>query len=317
MSERFTPHRLLRNRHIQTMWPTLFRRDPIPETQSEIFTLPDNDILQLDWADTRQRSLLVILHGLSGGMKSAYVRAMFAAARAQFDILLINARGAALCNKQVRTYHLGASDDIDAVLQMVAQRFPQRDLYCVGYSLGGNILLKRLGEQHLPETVRAAAAVSVPFDPALCVQTVNKGFARIYQRRILKSMKAEFLRKAEMPDFPFSRNEILAIASIAEWDDRVTAKINGYGDAAHYYAQTTCLPYLKNISTPTLLIHAADDPFMTPAAIPQPDLFSNTIEFELYDHGGHVGFIGEAGFKVNYWLEKRLLDWFSTFTSST
>jgi predicted alpha/beta-fold hydrolase len=166
--------------------------------------------------------------------------------------------------------------------------------------------LKWLGEQGAAAPVQAAVAVSVPFDLANAAACLHQGFSRVYEQHLLRSLKRTMMRKGTQPSLPRDSGTIVAIDSLREFDDRITAPLHGFRDADDYYTRATCKPFLAAVSTPTLVIHAEDDPFMSPTVVPKAGELSAAITLELASHGGHVGFVGGEAWAPRYWLETRI-----------
>jgi uncharacterized protein len=215
-------------------------------------------------------------------------------------------------NRLPRSYHAGETGDLHAFIAMLHQREPQTPLAVVGYSMGGNVVLKWLGEQGGAAPIQAAAAISVPFDLANAAARVHQGFSRVYERRMLRSLQALVTRKAARMALPWNARTVAAIASLREFDDRITAPLHGFRDVDDYYAHASCKPYLSAINTPTLVVHATDDPFMSPTVVPTEQELSAMVTLELSIHGGHVGFVGGEPWAPHYWLETRIPNFLAT-----
>jgi hypothetical protein len=189
---------------------------------------------------------------------------------------------------------------------------PRTPLAVIGYSLGGNVVLKWLGEQGGAASVSAAVAVSVPFDLANAAARVHQGFSRVYERRMLRSLQQLMRAKAARMPLPWDDKTIAAISSLREFDDRITAPLHGFHGADDYYTRAGCKPYLSGIVTPTLVIHALNDPFMSPTVLPGELELSEALTLELSARGGHVGFVGGEPWAPQYWLETRIPDFLAS-----
>ena len=303
----FRPAWWLPGAHLQTIWPALMPcRIPAPLRRRRL-ELPDGDFIDLDWIGDRG-PIVVILHGLGGDGTSHYVRGMLkAVALRGWRAVLMHFRGCSgEPNRLPRGYHAGETGDLDTVIAMLRHNEPHTPLAVVGYSMGGNVLLKWLGERGGSAPIRAAAAVSVPFDLANAASRVHQGFSRIYERRMLRSLQQLVMRKGAVLSLPWDDQTITAIKSLREFDDRITAPLHGFRDADDYYARATCKPYLLHIDTPTLVLHAVNDPFMSPWTIPKARELSAAMTLELSSTGGHVGFVGGKPWSPHYWLESRV-----------
>ncbi len=310
----FNPAWWLSNTHAQTCYATLTRREKPPVDSIERFELPDGDFVDLAWAVNglgAETPLVVLLHGLGGSVNSSYVAGqMQAFNRRGWRSVLMHFRGSSQePNRLPRTYHTGDTDDIDCLLRALGEREPHTKKAVVGVSLGGNVLLKWLGEQGAQSLVQTAVAVSVPFQPRLVADRINQGFSRIYQAHLLGRLRDMFRRKIiKFPDqLPISLKEIDSLTCFWTFDERVTAPLNGFPHVHAYYRAVASRQYLTHIATPTLIIHALDDPFMTPDVLPREDELSADVTLELTRRGGHVGFIsGRIPGRPMYWLDHRI-----------
>lgn len=306
----FRPAWWLPGSHAQTLWPVLGRRRPHLALRRERLELPDGDFLDLDWTPNQQGPLVVILHGLEGSSRSHYARGLLAAViKARWRGVVMHFRGCSdEPNRLTRSYCAGDTADIAYCVDWLRQREPATPLAVVGYSLGGNALLKWLGEAGQTALPQAAVAVSVPFLLDAAARRLRRGFSQLYQAHLLRELKLSYQRK-----FSSRKNGPLPLAKLAElrdfyeFDDRITAPLHGYAGVHDYYARASCRPYLRNIHTPTLILHALDDPFMHPEAIPDADELSPSVQLELSPRGGHVGFVsGPWPWRAEYWLERRI-----------
>ncbi len=210
-------------------------------------------------------------------------------------------------NRLARSYHSGETGDLELVLRTLREREPGSPIALVGYSLGGNVLLKWLGQVGAAAHVDCAVAVSVPFELEKAAWRLERGFSRIYQARLLHSLKASVARKHRQELLPAELGDLSAVHSFRDFDDVVTAPLHGFRDASHYYQESSSRQYLKGIRVPTLILHALDDPFMTPDAVPTPAELSRCTTLELSRRGGHVGFVaGRWPWRPRYWLDERI-----------
>jgi predicted alpha/beta-fold hydrolase len=211
-------------------------------------------------------------------------------------------------NRLARGYHSGDTGDIGAFIQVLQRRFEGRWLGAVGFSLGGNALLKYLGETGTDCLLSQAVAVSVPFDLARCADRLETGASRVYSHHLLSRLKAKIAdRRDLMQASGVDVDVALRCRSFRDFDGAVIAPIFGFADAADYYAQSSCTQFLGRIAVPTLILHAEDDPFMTPEAVPSEADLSASVTLELSEHGGHVGFVsGPSPGLCRYWLDGRI-----------
>jgi predicted alpha/beta-fold hydrolase len=309
----FKPAFWLRNPHAQTLFASQARKSPPLTVAREQLELDDGDFLDLSWLPESDQAdnapLVVVLHGLAGSLESKYARGLLRQVAAHGGRgLLMHFRGASRPNRLERSYHSGETGDLRFLLKTLQARYPHAPLAAVGYSLGANVLLKYLGEQGATSPLSCAAAVSVPFQLEICARAIQRGFARIYQAHLLKGMRAVVAAKTRAGAIQHPLPDLDRLHDFPSFDDAVTAPLNGFADAQDYYTRASCRPFLGAIRTPTLILHAQDDPFMTPKVIPAPEELSAAIRMELSSHGGHVGFVaaGRPYGAPLYWLEQRI-----------
>jgi predicted alpha/beta-fold hydrolase len=314
----FKPAWWLPNAHLQTLYPTLMRWVKSPVDIMERIELADGDFIDLAWAINglaKEAPLIVFLHGLGGSMDSTYAAGMMSAFNhCGWRSVLMHFRGASKePNRLARAYHSGDTGDIDYLLKLLAQREPETKKAVVGVSLGGNVLLKWLGETGSQSLINAAVAISVPFQLRLVADRISTGFSRVYQGYLLRRLKQVFEQKKTR----FSEENMpAALRNAHKWqcfwtfDENVTAPLHGFRHVHHYYRESSSLNYLTKIKTPTLIIHAMDDPFMTPEVVPTEEQLSKDIILELSQKGGHAAFIsGRMPAKPIFWLEQRIPDY--------
>ncbi|MFQ5937687.1 MAG: hydrolase [Acidiferrobacterales bacterium] len=295
--------------HMQTLWSTLFRRGLDIELTEERLELPDGDFVDLHWTANRSGPIVVVLHGLEGCSRSPYVQGLLSVLqRAGLRGVVMHFRGCSgTPNRLPRSYHSGDTDDFAHLIATLERREPHTPLAAVGYSLGGNVLLKWLGETGAQTPLRAAVAVSVPFLLAHAAARVNTGFSRVYQRKLLRSMRRRIRYKLHRMPLNIKTTHLRALRSFRAFDDCVTAPLHGFRSADHYYGVASCHQYLHAITIDTLIVHPRADPCRTQATIPTADDLSARVQLELYAGGGHVGFIGGRWpWQVRYWLEERI-----------
>jgi predicted alpha/beta-fold hydrolase len=286
----------------------------------ERLTTPDGDFLDLDWAETAVgplpgAPLAVVLHGLEGSARSGYaLEAYRQLARRGVDAVGLNFRSCSgELNRATRLYHSGETGDLRYVIGELGRRFPGRPLAAIGFSLGGNVLLKYLGEEGQQPQGRqagqglvAAAAVSVPYDLAAGAAHTEHGFARAYVWRLLHSLKRKVRARALVLGDRIDLRRALAARTFREFDDAATAPLHGFIDADDYYRRSSSASYLATIRVPTRLIHAADDPFLPASALPREAAARNpALDAWFTRRGGHVGFVSGPPWRRVYWAERR------------
>ncbi len=312
----FRPAWWLPGANAQTLWAAVARRTPGPALHWERLRLPDGDFIDLSWAGPDSHAIVVILHGLEGSSDSRYAAGILnALSERGWRAVLLHFRGCSgELNELPRSYHSGETGDLGFLLQVLRERHPECALAAVGYSLGGNVLLKYLGEQGSASPLCGAAAVSVPYDLNIAAKRLNQGFSRLYQWRLLRSLRAKTAQKiaaiTAMPAVP----RLHELHDFWNFDDVVTAPLHGFDSADDYYARCSSRQFLHRIETPTLLLHARDDPFMSPGAVPSGAELAANVTLELSPRGGHVGFVaGRWPWQAQYWLEQRIPDYFAEY----
>lgn len=305
---KFKPAWWLTNRHCQTLWPVFCRRLKNLPLKRERIELTDGDFIDLDWAGSGNGPVVLILHGLEGSVQSPYARGMLQA------IVQQGWRGVCMhfrsCsgerNRLPRAYHSGETHDLAEVMRQLQQRDPTTLFAAIGFSLGGNVLLKWLGEAGERSPLAAAIAVSVPFELHKAAARINNGFSRLYQWRLLHSLRKKIKWKFQQQSAPFTMPAWRKIRTLRDFDNQVTAPLHGFADAADYYMKSSSRQYLRHIKVPTLLLQAKDDPVVGNESLPEPHEMSAQVKLELSEKGGHVGFVsGDRPWQVCYWLEQR------------
>ncbi|PKO84889.1 MAG: hydrolase [Betaproteobacteria bacterium HGW-Betaproteobacteria-11] len=317
MSGTFDAPFWLRNAHLQTVWP-LLRQGPLPAYRRQRWDTPDGDFLDLDWIDGNPAQPLVVLfHGLEGSSRSHYARQMMqAVARCHWRGVVVHFRGCSgEPNRLPRAYHSGDAAELNWVLRRLAapgatDPHGQAPLFAVGVSLGGNALLKWLAETgaEAGTVLRAAAAVSAPLDLAAANAELSRWPKRLYARHFLRTLIPKTVAKAQHFPGLVDLARVTRARTLRDFDDAVTAPLHGFHDADDYYARSSSGPLLSAIATPTLLVHAADDPFLPAQALPRR--FPAAITPLISPCGGHAGFVhGMPPGRID-WLPQRLLHWF-------
>jgi predicted alpha/beta-fold hydrolase len=271
--------------------------------------LPDGDFVDLAVGPGGGPSVLVI-HGLEGDLQSHYASGMVAAlSKEGFRPIFMYLRGrSGEPNRLARSYHSGATEDLSAVLEHLSLTTECAPAAAIGFSLGGNLLLKYLGETTRPR-LRAAVAISVPFLLRDAALRLNFGFARIYRRHLLGRLKGGYRAKLARVTPPLDV-DLEAIEDLIDFDERVTAPLHGFSGAQHYYSRCSCRSFLSRITTPTLILHSVDDPFMFRHTVPSEAELGPGVTLELTSRGGHVGFVtGALPWRPAYWAEVEALAW--------
>jgi len=319
-AQHYLAPRWLPGGHVQTIWPLLIK-GPLPGYRRERWDTPDGDFIDLDWIDgTPGAPCLVLFHGLEGSSRSHYARRLMHAVQGRgWHGVVVHFRGCSgEPNRLPRAYHSGDSQEIDWVLRRVQARgFPA--LFAAGVSLGGNALLKWLAEQGTlaSDVIHAAAAVSAPLDLAAANTALSSGFNLVYARHFLRTLIPAALAKERRFPGRIDVRRARAARTLRDFDDAVTAPLHGFLGADDYYARSSAGPLLGAVRTPTLLLHAANDPFLPQVALPRPDRLPDAVTLEVLHHGGHVGFVhGALPGRID-WLPQRLLACFDTHLAAS
>jgi predicted alpha/beta-fold hydrolase len=306
----YKPPFLLGSATLQTVIPTFFRKIKGFAYQRERIELEDGDFLDIDWSKANSKNkLVIVIHGLEASSHRDHVEGMIKAFnKIGWDGVGYNYRGCSgEPNRLVKSYHTGSTDDFRTVVNYIIKKYPYQEIAIIGFSIGGNIVLKYLGEEgkNLHKFIKHAAAISVPCDLAACSDKVtNSPYRSYFLNKYYEKLKA----KSEKMPGKIDLESFKKVKTLADYDDLYIAPIFGFKDAQDYYAKATCKPLLKNITIPTLVIIAKDDPFMKPSCYPVEEAKANdNLYLEMPDKGGHVGFI--LNNKENeYWQEKRVKD---------
>lgn len=306
----------LRNRHVQTLFSNFFRKEQLQKVEHEEFWLEDGDFLEIVWNQEKpkdNRPIVILFHGLAGSVKSSYIIGVMNALEEKgFASVLMHFRGCGQKeNLKPRAYHSGETGDAKAFIKYLQKNYSNNPLHAVGYSLGGNMLLKLLAEWGSGTPLHSAVSVSAPLQLDICANTIEKGFARVYQNHLLTPLKNTLLEKYKKFDMQqhigIDEEEVKQLKTIREFDDAYIAPVFGFNSAQEYYEQSSARQYLKDIQTETLILHAKDDPFMTEEVIPTRDELSEFVTLEVSEHGGHVGFVSGTFREPVYWLDGRIV----------
>ncbi len=309
LASRFSPPFILRSGHVQTILPALLPRRIDCAFTRERLELADGDFVDLDWLREGHARLAILTHGLEGDTRANYIRGQARAlADGGWDVLAWNFRGCSgEPNRLLRYYHAGDTGDLRAVVAHAAARHARIAL--VGFSLGGNVTLKYLGEAAPHPAVIAGAAIDAAVDLASCARRLDRELANwIYRRHFLRTLIAKIETKARQFPGRLDLTGLHGLRGIEEYDDRYAAPIHGFRDAADYYARSSARQFLPRIGVPTLLLNARNDPFLAPSCFPFAEAEeSEHLHLEAPAHGGHVGFLDLAR-GVRPWSERRVVE---------
>lgn len=315
----YQPSMAFRSKHLNTIYRTLFHRININFERKRMET-SDGDFMDIDFSKTGSSKLMVIIHGLEGSSSSKYVTALSHISNKQgFDVAAINLRGCSgETNRNLYSYHSGKTDDLAEILAFLDHTESYESYCIVGYSLGGNLLLKYLGEERsdYSSKLKAGIGVSVPCDLKGSSESIAKFWNMVYMQRFLISLKKKTLLKIEQfPDMDLNKEAILNSKNFLDFDNYFTAPVNGFADAEDYWKRNSCKQFLDGIKIPSLLITSLDDPFLSASCIPLKEAKANKyFHLEVTNYGGHVGYNSNFENGSGFWLETRIIEYFETVT---
>ncbi|WP_448213690.1 hydrolase [Colwellia sp. MEBiC06753] len=320
INSKFKPAWWLSSPHLQTILAKgLNKHDNIEWYKSTLET-PDDDFIDIAWTELPEKSstkpLVLILHGLEGSAESHYAKGMLQAIKAQNWVgVLMHFRGCSgRPNRKARSYHSGDTRDVAFFSQWLNKQFPEMKKAAIGFSLGGNVLTRYLA-QHQDHPFSAASIICAPLDLASCSKRISQGFSKVYQKYLVDMLKNSTQIKINQQLLPdIQANKLAAVRKLWDFDQMVTAPINGFNDAAHYYHEASGKPVMHKIAIPSLFIHAADDPFLSHQDIVPDQPLPEHLTFEISEKGGHVGFVsGNNPLKPEFWLEQRVPNFLKAF----
>jgi predicted alpha/beta-fold hydrolase len=316
-----------RGAHSQTIWGRIGRSRDLVSFEREVLATPDDDDLILDHLNgPADAPRVLMLHGLEGSSQAVYIQGLAAAAaQAGMRVTVLNFRscardqgnGGLMANRRPRLYHSGDTGDLDFVVETLRDREPRAPLLAVGFSLGGNVLLKWLGEQGARSEIEAAATISVPYDLAGASKQLERGLAQFYAGRFLKTLKRKVLDV--MQRFPretehMDADRIRLAETIAAFDEYATAPLHGFRSAADYYRRSSSLRVLSQIEVPTLCLNSEDDPFTPKDALARArEVASDDVTLTASPWGGHASFMyGSVPWKARFWAEEEAVRWLAS-----
>jgi uncharacterized protein len=308
----YTPPFYQFNPHIQTIFPALFRKVKEIKYKRERIETNDHDFLDLDWLLSGSVKLAIISHGLEGDSQRPYVKGLARALKRNgYDVLAWNFRGCGgEMNRTLRFYHSGATEDLDHIIAHALQQQKYEEIYLTGFSLGGNLTLKYLGEKgpNLNQKIRRSVVFSVPLDLYSSCLQISKLENIIYSNRFLRRLKKKVKSKSLLLPELLNTKEFYKIKNLKDFDDHYTAPLHGFKNALAYYESCSAINFLNFISIPTLIVNARNDPFLSDACYPEAMLKDHPwVYFEAPDEGGHCGFALQNS-NGYYWSELRTLE---------
>ncbi len=310
----FKPPWWLRSPHLQTLWPVFFKRRHDLDLQNEQVELEDGDFIDLCWSKKTSEKTVLILHGLEGDIDSHYINGiLFQLELSGCRPVLMHFRGCSgRINRLARAYHSGETGDLSFIVDHVRKVTGNYPYAAIGFSLGGNVLLKWLGETGDSNPLEKAVAVSVPFRLKDAAKRLEQGVSKIYRQHLLASLRKTYIEKFKLLKSPLDV-DVMQLKSFWDYDDKVTAPLHGFSGAQEYYDKSSSRQFLKDIRVATRIIHATDDPFMFASTAPDKNELSSNVELLLTGNGGHVGFVSSVTpFKLKYWSEEKIVEFVCT-----
>ena len=311
----YQPSFIFKQRHLNTIYPALFRSVKI-KYQRERFELPDGDFIDLDWSKVGSTNMILALHGLEGSSESNYIKGMIRRFnREGWDGAALNFRGCSgESNRLLRTYHSGVTEDVDTLLQSIFQKYNYKKIVLIGFSLGGNVALKYIGERgtEIDERIKHGIGISVPCDLAGSCLEIHQPHNFIYLNRFLSSLKKKAKTKTEFSN-QFDLERVLSSKDFHDFDNAFTAPVHGFKDAQDYYKKCNSKQFLSQVAIPSLLINAKDDSFLSESSYPYQEAEMNSnFYLSTPDFGGHCGFV-QFDTEGAYWSENQAVEFVNQF----
>ena len=312
----FSPTLPFKNGHFNTMYRPLFTKDICSYTRKRITTW-DADFIDLDFSFVGSKTLVLLIHGLEGSSKSRYIASTSNHLNKKgLDTVCFNLRSCSgEDNLLLSTYHSGKTEDVAFVIAHLLENYNYDNIVLVGFSLGGNLTLKYLGEyqEKLSPRIKGGIAISVPVDITSAEQEMDKIKNKLYVEIFFKTLKNKILEKAhKFPEYPLNKDKLFRATKFKHLEKLYTVPVFGFESPEDYWKKASSKPYLLKIDRPTLLVNAKDDTFLSSACYPtKAALQSKNFYLEITDYGGHCGFIQSFKTQENTWLEKRISSFIS------
>ncbi len=308
----YTPNLFFRNKHFNTLY-RYYRNKTLVSFSRKRIPTKDTDFIDLDISSVQSDKAIIAIHGLEGSSNSSYIKSLTLLANQQnYDVIALNLRGCSgEPNWTLGSYHSGKTSDLAEVIRYIEQQYTYKQLHLVGYSLGGNITLKFMGElsNNLPEVLKSAVAVSVPCDLKGSAKAIDQFSNKLYQNNFLKTLREKAKYKMEkFPNAKLRTKKVLNAKNFTEFDEYFTALAHGFENANDYYKKSSSKQFIQHIKSPTLLISALDDPFLSESCYPFAEAKKHKY-FHLLTpkYGGHVGFYSSFKSAQNQWLENQIV----------
>lgn len=314
----FVPAWWLPNAHLQTLFPVFYMSPKKFPTRIERFELPDGDFIEGIWTHKKPGPTVILLHGLQGSPNSHYINSImhYIHFQTNWNALALSFRGCGTeKQRKFRQYHSGDTEDIKFILNLIKQRNPHIPVAMVGYSLGGNMLLKLFGELKYNNLCETGIAVSPPFDIRSSAEYMNKGFmGQFYEKIFLSDIKHGLANKFHYPLHPEElENQLNQIQSLVDLDTKVTAPFLGFESVDEYYHDSSSINYLKHIKKPTLVVLALNDPIVDYSKLPEEEQLSPHVQIETHAEGGHLGFMSGNIQSPSFWINNRIMTHLSNY----
>jgi hypothetical protein len=312
LESRYNPPWYIRNKHLQTILPALFRTVAGVHFHRKRITDEEGDFIDVDWIRHTSKRVALVVHGLEATAQSPYIRGMAKALHQHgWNVAAMNLRGVTHKHHELRkTYHSGATEDIQVVVNHLFADHTFEEIALVGFSLGGNLVLKYAGEcgTRIDPRITKVVAISVPCDLKSSAILLDSPSGRVYGKRFLRSLKKKLYGIRNRLPFALSKDDIRNIRTLMEYDDRFTAPMYGFSSADDYYAKCSSKQFISSVTIPALILTAKDDPFLTSESLPVEECRSHpNVWLEIPEHGGHVGFMMNHPFG-KYYSEQRTID---------
>lgn len=309
LTSNFNPALPFKSAHFNTVYRPLFMKDTINYKRKRVTTW-DDDFIDLDFSIIGSKSIVLLIHGLEGSSQSNYmITNSNHLNNLGFDTVCMNLRGCSgEDNLLLETYHSGKTDDVDFIIKYLISNYNYDNIVMIGFSLGGNLTLKYLGEYNIPSIIKGGIAISVPIDLTTSQAELTKLKNKVYLNEFLKTMKIKLLQKAEkFPDYKLDKELLFKASKFKHLEKQYTVPVFGFESSEDYWLKASAKPYIPNIKVPTLLINALDDSFLSKECYPIKEA-KNISNFYLLtpDYGGHVGFMSSFTNTNNYWLDQRI-----------
>lgn len=304
------PNLLFKHKHLSTIIPSILRKKSEIKFKRERVETLDHDFFDIDWVHNSEESLVILLHGLEGSSDQHYIRSQASIfSKHGFSICAMNFRSCTEEMNQTQTlYHSGATDDLDLLIKKIKRDHQFKQIYLIGFSLGGNVLLKYLGEKERLD-IKGACAFSVPMDLEACSYQLASGFNRFYSYVFMRTLRKKVkLIQKRFPETKIKNLNTKVLKTFLEFDEFVTAPLHGFRDGVDYWTQSSSKQFLKNIRVPTLIVNAQNDPFLAKECFPDAEEFNNDkLYLEYPEYGGHVGFL-EKNLSNYCWMDEKALE---------